>query len=300
MKLLKSNDIGNIDLAIVGLGYETRATTRCRSMVNSNIIAIGYDQHTSALRYQDNLEYYNSIGATVIEGDNCNVYRELFKLIDVQWTGRPVNCLIDITVLSRTRLAEIILYLISNLEEGSHIKVSYSLAEYTEPSNSISPMRKVGPIIDSLSGALGDINLPSSIVIGLGYEIGKAIGISNYLDTENQFIFIPNGKDSNFETSVRTNNELLINITPENHTFTYDICNPYKTYLDLRETMLAIMDISRPVLVPLGPKIFSALSVVLSEEMNRTLPVWRVSSEYLEEPVDRKPTGFYIEFTLVT
>ncbi|PHX05154.1 hypothetical protein [Vibrio splendidus] len=301
MRLLKSNNTNDIDLAILGLGYESRAISKCQRLVNikTNIIAIGYDNHTDELQYQNNLEYYNSIGATIIEGKDSHIYRELFNLVREKWAGIKINCIIDITVMSRTRLAEIIIFLADNLEEGSTIKVSYSLAEYTEPSSNISPIRKVGPIADSLSGALGDINLPSSIIIGLGYEVGKAIGISNYLDTEKQFIFMPKGKDESFEKSVRENNQLLIENTPQNHIFNYDISNPYKTYLDLRETTLAIMDISRPVLVPLGPKIFSALCVILSLEMNRKLPIWRVSSEHLEEPVDRKASGDFFEFTLV-
>lgn len=300
IKILKSSNIAKFDLAIVGLGYESRAIDLCQSNEKAltKVIAIGYDNHKDQFSYNDNYSYYDSLGATIIEGSDDTVYGALFGIIEKSWINKPVNCLVDITVMSRTRLAEILLYLSNNLKEGSKIQVSYSLADYTEPSENISPMRKVGPIVDSLSGQLGDINLPSSIVIGLGYEIGKAIGISNYLDTEKQFLFIPKGENEKFEKSVRKNNQLLIDGTPENHIFTYDVCNPYKTYLELRETMLAIMDVSRPVVVPLGPKIFSALCVVFSLEMKGRVPIWRVSSEHLEEPVDRKASGSRFEFVI--
>lgn len=300
IKILKSSNIDKFDLAIVGLGYESRAVDLCQNNEEAltQIIAIGYDNYKDQFSYNDNYNYYTSLSASIIEGTDESVYASLFGLLEKSWLNQPINCLVDITVMSRTRIAEILLYLSSHLKKGSNVQVSYSLADYTEPAENISPIRKVGPIVGSLSGQLGDINLPSSIVIGLGYDIGKAIGISNYLDTEKQFLFIPKGKDERFERSVRQNNQLLIDSIPRNHIFTYDVCNPYKTYLDLRETMLAIMDVSRPVVVPLGPKIFSALCVVFSLEMKGRVPIWRVSSELQEEPVDRKASGSRFKFVI--
>lgn len=299
MKVKKTYEFKNIDLAIVGLGYESRATQLCCDVSGlENIIAIGYEENKTAFSYSDNLNFYKSKNAVIFEGSDSNVYHELFTHLQVNWLDRPINCVLDISVMSRTRLAEIILFLISNLHPSSSIKITYQLAEFTNPPKDISPIRKVGPIARRLGGRIGNIELPSSIIIGLGYELGNAIGICNYLDSDIQFLFIPKGKDEKFEDCVRANNETLIESTPANHLFSYDVSQPYKTYLQLREIALAALDISRPVMVPLGPKIFSALCVVLGCELNYTLPVWRVSSEHNEKPVDRRPSGNRYEFVV--
>jgi hypothetical protein len=302
MKIMQFTNVAQYDLAIVGLGYESRAITVCSDLCKSEtkIIALGYDQNTEDFSYQENLKFYKSLEAEILEGSDEYIYKCIFDNVNINWTDEPIHCLLDITVMSRSRLATIIVFLIENLHKNSTVTICYELAEYTEPSGDLSPIRYVGPIADSLSGTIGDINLPSSIVIGLGYEIGKGIGISNNLDTEKTFLFIPRGKDTRFENKVISNNKLLIDDTPKNHIFYYDISNPFKTYVDLRETMLAIMDITRPVIVPLGPKIFSALCVIFSKEMDCEVPVWRVSSEHHETPVDRKSSGnrFYLSLTI--
>ena len=300
MKVIKSSTITQYDLGIVGLGYESRAITTCNKFKDNieNIIAIGYKEHALAFSYTDNLEFYNSLNVNVIEESDFDLFQKLNTIINKDWLDKPINCLLDITVMSRTRLATILMFLMENLKKDSTIKICYELAEYTDAPKEISPIRKIGPIIESLSGSLGDIALPSSMIIGLGYEMGKAIGISNYLDTEQQYILIPQALDKRFELLINENNKTLIDSIPNNHIFNYDVCELYKSYLNLRELFVAITEISRPIVVPLGPKILSALCVIISKEMDYTLPVWRVSSEHNEEPVDRKSSGNMYELNL--
>ena len=80
--------------------------------------------------------------------------------------------------------------------------------------------------------------------------------------------------------------------------YEYQVNDPVSTYLDLRTIINSIAHTSRCLLVPLGPKILSAICVVLSFEREGRLPVWRVSSEHTEEPIDRKSSGVVIDFSL--
>ncbi|EIV1853394.1 hypothetical protein ACHELK_003149 [Vibrio vulnificus] len=300
MKVLKGTTVNYYDLAIVGLGYESRAITTCNSVKDNlnSIIAVGYREHTSAYSYKSNYSFYQELNANIIEENDQELFKKLHSIINTDWANRQINCLLDITVMSRTRLATILMLLMENLKKGSTIRICYELAEYSSPSKEISPIRKIGPIIESLSGSMGDIELPSSIVLGLGYELGKAIGISNYLDTEQQYLLIPKSIDSRFEDDIYSNNKSLIESTSKNCIFEYDVCNPYVSYLNLRELLIAISEVSRPIVVPLGPKILSALCVILSKEMDYSLPIWRVSSEHNEVPVDRRSSGHMYELSL--
>lgn len=300
MKILKENNLENYDLAIVGIGYESRAITIFEDKKDQihKTISIGYKEFNTELSYEKNKLLYKNSNAKIIEKNDSDLFKELKEIIRNEYSSEPIKCLLDITVMSRTRLATVLMILIENLKEKSNIKICYELAKFTPPSNEVSPIRKIGPIISSLSGSLGNIELPSSIVIGLGYELGKAIGISNYLDAELQFSIFPRSTDKDFERYVESNNNTLLESIPNNFKFNYEVSNPYKSYLELRELVLAITKISRPIVVPLGPKILSAIFIILSKEFNYSLPVWRVSSEHNELPVDRKPSGEMVELNL--
>ncbi|MGD6737958.1 hypothetical protein ACP5PY_17240 [Photobacterium leiognathi subsp. mandapamensis] len=148
-------------------------------------------------------------------------------------------------------------------------------------------MKEMGPIIDELSGDLGNLSMPTSIVFGLGYEEHKALGVYNYYDADYSYAFIPNNPYTEFEPLVRKNNAPLLDVISERNTFVYDVTDPYSTYVNLKSLLLNLTDVSRTILVPLGPKIFAAIGVILGKELYPKLPVWRVSSLHTEKPVER-------------
>ncbi len=110
--------------------------------------------------------------------------------------------------------------------------------------------------------------------------------------------FIPESRVRDFELDVRENNETLIeSILPKN-VFKYNVSDPVNTYLDIKLLVQTLSEFSRPLLIPLGPKILSAMCVLVAEEFSYEVPVWRVSSEHTELPVDRAATGEEITFTV--
>jgi len=149
------------------------------------------------------------------------------------------------------------------------------------------PVKKVGPLIEDLSGGLGNLSYSTSAIFGLGYEQSKALGIYNYLEPDNAFSFIPKSLNIEFEDDVKTNNSSLLNSIPSEQTFYYNVYSPYDIYVDLKSLVISLSETSRVIIVPLGPKILSAVSLIIGIELYPDISVWRVSSLHSEEPVDR-------------
>lgn len=284
----KSPFIDSFDLAIYGLGYESRSTAsfdKYKDVVVKNI-AIGYESNQECLKYQDNKLKYLEHDVDIYEG-KCSAMFAKIKSIILEINTKQVNCLLDISVMSRHRLATILVMLLDTLPPESKITISYNSSTLVIPPLDIQPIQHIGPITDSLSGELGSLSEPTSLIFGLGYEKDKALGVYNYFDSSYTFLFIPKNKEYNFETYVLENNKQLIDGTPKSNIFYYDISQPYVTYVDLKSFILSISQSSRPVIVPLGPKILAAISVLIGYELESNLAVWRVSSEHKEAPVER-------------
>ncbi|MBQ0759799.1 MAG: hypothetical protein KBT72_09100 [Zhongshania sp.] len=300
MKLLKEFHDGNFDLAIYGVGFEERATHCAKIYLQKKVksIAIGYDINTDKFNYQKNKSFFTANGAEVYEGSDISCVNYLDKFLSTLDRGQPKNILLDITVMSRHRLAGLIFKLLDILPPKSKISITYSLSKFVEPPPGNTPIRSLGEILPQLTGALGDLSLPSAVIFGLGYEKGKASGVLNFLDPSDAYIFIPSSPVKKFRKLVVKNNSDLFDNIPSDNIFDYDVCDPYSTYLTLRSLVLSIKSHCRPLLIPLGPKILASLCVILGKELYPTLPVWRVSSDFEETPINRVASGIKIEYTI--
>lgn len=281
---------GEFDLAIYGLGYESRSVLAFKkySLQSKRNIAIGYETNNNAINYKENKNFFEKNNIEIYENDCESIIKKVKDIVEecVKDINEP-KVFIDITVMSRHRMANIIFNLLTYLCKSSKITICYNFSDFVEPPSGLQPVKEMGPIIEGLHGDLGDLSMPTSIVFGLGYEEHKALGVYNYYDADYSYAFVPQNPYSKFEPIVRENNAALLDVMTERNTFTYNITNPYATYIDLKSLVLSLTDISRVILVPLGPKIFAALAVILGKELYPKLPVWRVSSLHSEPPVER-------------
>ncbi|MFQ2287925.1 hypothetical protein [Aeromonas sp. s3] len=300
MIVSKEPYILNFDLAIIGLGYESRATQAYikQKELFKDIIVIGYNKHTDVFYYNQNKALYEHDALNICEGDDIDVFNFCKNKVISLVGNSPINVFVDITVMSRHRLATIILMLIKELPNKSKITISYSPSEFIPPSEQTSPIKIIDDISHYLGSYLGDLSLPTSLILGLGYEKDKALGLCNYLDVQHTFLFSPKSSEIRFEEYVYKNNQFLIESIGNNRVFYYSVESPYTTYLDLKHMVLSLSDYSRPLLIPLGPKILSAISVIIGYELSPKLPVWRASSEHNETPQDRPPSGNQILLSL--
>ena len=301
MKFYKENQVIDYDLAIFGLGYESRSIFIAQKIAVNDSIAIGYCHHTDIFSYKENKKFFEEQHIPIIEVDDsdsndCQLHQILSEALENKSLEDQLNVLIDITVMSRHRLSLIIWFFLTRLKNGSKITIAYSLSKFIAPPTVAPPVKEIGPIIDDLNGNLGDLGRPTALVVGLGYEQNKALGAVTFIDPDIVYAFIPLSKELDFEKEVlEKNSDLLSEIRDK--TFKYHVHQPYSTYLDLKSFFLDLLKENRPIFLPLGPKVIAALATILGWELSPNLPVWRVSSKGCEEPFDRKPSHT-INFTI--
>lgn len=296
MKILKEVKNDGFDLVISGLGFESRCleTYKKYNKATKEFLYLGYKNENNNNLYLDNRKKieYNNLKALDL---NDKEFQDQISNLDL----RNIHSIgIDISVMSRHRLSFAIYTVLQKLTPGSTLTIMYTLSEYCCPPEEITPVKKVGPICEKIIGSLGDLGKPTTAIIGLGYEKSKAIGINNYIEPNETLLFFPKSQENKFETDVSNNNADLIESVEDDQIYEYNVHNPVSTYLELRSLVYSTSKFNRCLLVPLGPKILSALCVILSFELKGKLPVWRVSSEQTETPIDRKSSGHIIEVSI--
>lgn len=301
MKFYKENPIVNYDLAIFGLGYESRSIFIAQEIAAKNSIAVGYGHHTDIFSYKENKKFFEAKYIPIIEVDDSDsndfqLHQILSETLEKKLLENQLNVIIDISVMSRHRLSLIIWFFLTRLKSRSKITIAYSLSKFIAPPTVAPPVKEIGPIIDELNGNLADLGRPTALVVGLGYEQNKALGAVTFIDPDIVYAFIPLSKELDFENEVlEKNSDLLSEIRDK--IFKYNVHQPYSTYLDLKSFFLDLSKENRPIFLPLGPKVIAALATILGWELSPNLPVWRVSSKGCEEPFDKKPSHI-INFTI--
>jgi hypothetical protein len=286
------------DVGLFSLSYESRA----RAFVERSDVsfgrgcAIGYDFH-HVFSYYKNKDFYEGLNFDVFEipdEDLCGVMSDILS----GFSDKEIDVFFDISSMSRHRISVILICLLENLKKGSTISVAYTPAKYSPPPERCPPVKYIGPICEELTGALGDLEKPAACIISLGYEENKALGAVNSIDPADCWLFVPVSREEPFKEKVLANNASLIGMCGGGRTLFCEIDDPSSMYRDMKSLLKGVLRDFRPIFLPLGPKIFTAVAVVLAHEFSPHVPVWRVSSGDKEEPVDREPDDYSIVFPL--
>jgi hypothetical protein len=235
-------------------------------------------------------------GFNVVTDDTYNVEKvvqeEVEKCLGVKETNfTRIRILLDVSSFPRKMLAAIVASLAKTLgSSGFELTFAYSLAAYdAAPSNQTPPNRKVSPVHPLFAGWTRP-NLPVTAVVGLGYERGKALGAVEYLQVADCFLFLPSSPEKKYRTKVdKHNGSLLREASPES-IIDYDVLRPVQTLQLLNSVVRGIKAEAKPVILPFGPKIFFAISLLLGLSYPE-VAVWHVSGEDSAPLVDHCATS---------
>ncbi len=194
--------------------------------------------------------------------------------------GRPIRILVDVSCLSRLEIAQAFsaLILISQAREIELI-VTYSLATYApSPTVWAIPNGTICPVHPAFSGWTAEgASAPLDIVVGLGYERGKAVGAVEYLEPRNRWVFVPESPETSYLDEVKRHNKNLMD-NRKGRVAHYQVLDPLDCYFSLRSLTEGVARSARPVLLPFGPKIFFAVSLLVAMTIEEAA-VWHVSGE---------------------
>ncbi len=166
----------------------------------------------------------------------------------------------------------------------------YSVAEWSPPSNEAEPIVSAGAVVPTFAGWSSRTDIPIVALIGLGYEPDKAMGAYEYLEATDVWTFLPAGEDERYARDLGLANRTLLSRLSPHKRITYRVDQPVACFGVLESVVYGLLDKSRPVLLPFGPKMF-ALCAMLVACVHREVPVWRISSNQFGKPVDRVASG---------
>lgn len=284
------------DLAIVTCGYETRAAYLRKTIALDAAELLVLDYRCDAmLSYDANKAFYESLSnRSFIDIDDSfiealtAVLASAASRID---TDARLRILIDISSCSRSVMAKLLLAIAETLPGRTDLTCAYALSAFDRPPDGELPSHISQPVVGDLSGWSDDLSKPPCAVIGMGFEPGRALGCMDYLEIPEVRLFMPYGVDQRFEQAVHEANATLIAEAGTQSVLPYQILDPAATYEKMESLIYGLLARFRPVIIPLGPKIFAALAMVLAVRMLPRICVWRTSSGTIGEVSDRAASG---------
>lgn len=278
------------DFYFTALGYEKRccffSSTYNIKAEKKYAFSFGFSEELS---YDNNLKWFKGKNFFI---EKCSDDDFDVKVKELLVDTKNIKILIDISSFSRLRIAILMRELnFASVDTEILVDFVYSIAKFTKPVSGLSIIMSASPILADFAGWPKDPIIPSSCIIGLGYDEGMAIGAIEYLEAGKIWLFRPNGVDNRFLKALnKANSELLEQVSPA-QIIDYDLKDPISIYIILHSLAEGAIKESRPVILPFGPKIFTVLSIATAMNFYPDLSVWRISSGVSEQPVDREACG---------
>lgn len=216
---------------------------------------------------------------------NLNKEHERVIYVDenLKWTfpeSKKIALFIDVSCMSRVNMGDVFARLFQWLcqEEDRIIQLNlgYSLSRFSVQSKEVH-MKALGAVHSLFVGRTEDTSQSTEIIVALGYEESKAWSAVEYLEVKDPWIFVPNSPEKQFLGEVRKKNKFLLNSTKK-EIINYRVLEPVDAFFRLKSLAWGLVKESKVILLPFGPKIFFALSLLLGL-LEQKLSVWFVDAD---------------------
>lgn len=280
----------SFDLVIIGFGRSTRHVYLLSQLGQTTATTV-LATTTGPVDDQTAKRLEIQFGALVVDSLQTEAtIRELAEKAASQ-DDTTLSVFVDVSCLSRTSMGEIF----SALKEAAQaatvkLSVGYCLACYSPPPDRRNPAnRKVSPVHPTFSGWTAGPYRPVDVVVALGYEKGKALGAVEYLEPSRRWIFVPNSPETKFLQAVKVHNKELTS-GDVGVPIDYEVLRPRETYFSLLSLVVGLVSEARPVLLPFGPRIFFAISLLVAMAVEEAA-VWHVDGDDDNSVDAQQPTG---------
>jgi hypothetical protein len=290
------------EVIIATLGYERRARAVSEALGPApHLAACGFERDQEHA-YADNRAWFSDHGFRVEEKRE-----EKFGEWLASWLPGAIaassseeaaaKIAVDISSMTRYRIAcALQTALALSRQRPLQVDFLYAPADYHDPPAEPDFTASIEPVTPFFKGWPVDPALPATALIGLGYEIDKAIGAKEYLELKDIWAFVSEGGDPRYAEKVQEANELLWDELDQDQIIRYPIADPYGAFLQLESHLFGILARGRALMLPMGPKIFALCSMVAALHHYPQVGVWRVRQR--ETPVPRFASGELFGLTL--
>lgn len=285
------------DLLIFAVGYEERSRYIAENVCDKADIKLGYifpDGHIHS--FEENYKFLHQIGGHELQA-GCSIKARLEE-IGVENGRRFLKICFDVSSFNRGAMAAIMSELLdSSYFENAEISIFYSMAQYRPPLEEEYDFLDFGPL-EGFGGWTSHPERPTVLVLGLGYESDHSVGAVEFLDPSATFAFFPIGSDPRFAEMVKAANLSFLELVDEDRVIEYSVVSPYHVFWQMRSLLLSLMDVSRVVLVPMGPKIFCSLCLVCQRLFGDEISVWRASGHSVDSARDAQAAGEVVGYLI--
>jgi hypothetical protein len=274
------------DMFINACGYEERACSLARQLGDSvkHRHSLAFSEWPQALSRGENEKFLSSAGfeLNTLGGSDSsevtNIITELIEEVD------PRAIAIDISSMTRAWHGGVIRTLRS-LERTTDLETffAYTPAKFSRPPIKNAANEVVAPVEGFASLVTPD--LPVALIVGLGYEKDRALGLQQLLDPKKTLIMVPRfrTREDLFHDAVVKANRDILESTHRSAQFDYWIDEPSATFGELASIIAGLTTDYRVVIASLGPKIFGLVCFLLATRFPE-VSVWRVSNGVHGQP----------------
>lgn len=207
------------------------------------------------------------------EGGLFSRIKQVFSKIE-----GDISIFVDISCMPRLIISDLLASATCDRAGEVELVALYSLAEYSPPTEEDIVNEAIEPVHKRFAGWSTPDTKPTSLILGLGYEVNQAEGGSEFFEPSEQWVFVPKSPIVEFFDSVEKNNSSLIFQSEKKKLIEYDVLNPSLTFGQLEMVVGLLAEKTNPILLPFGPKIFFFLCLVQCFN-HPELGVWHFSNK---------------------
>ena len=265
------DDREQYDLGLVAHGYERRASYSVRRGLQARTaLALGLDYVAGASYEANELDFRNA-------GWRQAQFEEFRDAMSRLADGASVA--VDISALPRSSIAGVVEILHAH-PRGVRVDFLYCPAEFVSSSRAafLSETLEAGPLSSAFAGELRPASIPIGLILGLGLESFRAVGLYELLEPARVWQFYAQGVDARFEAELGAQGLAASSRVGAARVVQYPIGSLREAYSRLESLLFATSPRYRMILAPSGPKVFS-LACILAALEGGQYPrpaVWRV------------------------
>jgi hypothetical protein len=284
------------DFIICASGYEKRASyfysRFCETYSHPcEKISLSFKDRISLSRDENDIFFKDHLFTPIVlESGNLKELIEIYSEIFSHTNDDSIKILFDYSCMTKVMYAALLKYfdVTNDLFEEVTIYFVYTEALFSEPIDTNSNLHNQPLLFPTVE--LTDKKI--ALIVGLGYEKGKAQGLIEHMQIENPdtyLFYTSKSNDEQFYNKIIENNSYILTKIPEKNHFQYEQGNTTYT-LNLLESLCnyLLSKDYRVIIAPLGPKLFSLISILLYIKYS-DLTVLRVSPGIKGVAIERLP-----------
>lgn len=286
------------DLLIGCVGYENRSIEVLRKLKNAKFegTSIMFDYRSGDLFSYSRNRDDPLVDRTMLIDDFQEFETQIESHLEAE--GK-ISILLDVTSLDREKIAFLLQSFFRNRNYIQDITICYFPQTFVEPSQSLDIVRSFGPVIPALIGETSFSRDSLALIIGAGFEYGRAVGAIDLLEPDRIYCMTPVGTDPRFEDAIEKNNLEFSFLDDDELLLKYDLRRPESLYHEIRRIVEFEIHERNVLILPLGPKLFAAIAILVAFILHPSVMVWRHSTVSTDAPgstSDAHASGVEVRF----